>query len=118
MNKFFVTPRCCKEVDEHATVYLSLPIEYFDGDLEASKAMKPVWKIRSYNVRWGPEITWSTEVVKFCPHCGTPLPDIEPSNLKKVYVLEKSGDYCGLCKNRNRECTCKPPEFAWKPKRK
>lgn len=58
--------------------------------------------------------------VKFCPHCGTKLPDVERLKEEelpgKIHVPVDDGNYCGTCEDRSGRCTCWPPEAAWRIK--
>jgi hypothetical protein len=102
----FVTPRCCKEVQEHKTVFLSV--------FELMAKCDPTWKGRSFNSFF--QCVGSIKV-DFCPHCGTHVPEVEESNsLEKICVMDESQDYCDTCSERLGCCECLPEEFKWKPK--
>jgi hypothetical protein len=102
----FVTPVCCKEVQEHKTVFLSV--------FELMERCEPVWKIRSFNSHF--QCT-GTVKAEFCPHCGTNVPEVEKSKTsKKICVMDDMQDYCETCSERLRVCSCLPEEFEWKPK--
>jgi hypothetical protein len=54
----------------------------------------------------------------FCPHCGTPLPEIERVPEAElpgpIHEPVGDGDYCGTCDERSRNCICMFPECAWR----
>jgi hypothetical protein len=53
---------------------------------------------------------------KFCPYCGTAVPEmrrVSPST--PVCRVTDGGYYCDTCKERLSSCTCLPPEAAWEP---
>lgn len=54
----------------------------------------------------------------FCPHCGTPLPEIERVPDEELpgptHEPVADGDHCGTCEERSRNCTCMYPEVRWR----
>jgi hypothetical protein len=54
-------------------------------------------------------------VPKFCPYCGTTLPEIRPraKPYKNVCKVTDGGYYCDTCEERLMGCKCHPPECAW-----
>jgi len=52
---------------------------------------------------------------KFCPHCGTPVPEIQRTDnlIGPVYKPSADGDYCATCESRSGCCSCLPPTFLW-----
>lgn len=111
MNAKFVTPRCCQEVQSHVTVYLQYR---FDPErLEPVYDEPPTWHTRGWDIGW----EWPrSSPAKFCPHCGTAVPEIVKVDRSNRKVYTPDDNYCGTCKKRNRECACLPPEFEWGPK--
>jgi len=107
-----ITPKCCKEVQEKNTVFLSFDIEdFYDGDPEGQKNKKPKWKSGCHT-----DSGWDHVEVKFCPHCATPVPEIKKrSTTKKICNVTDGGYYCDTCKERCQACTCYRPEYAWEP---
>jgi len=61
-------------------------------------------------------------IPKFCPHCGTALPEIERVPKEElpdpVYYPEYDGGYCETCNERSMCCTCYPPEVGWRTVKK
>ncbi len=110
----FVTPKCCKEVKENATVYLSFMWPELNKILFGDLTITPKWYIRSWNKEGQSE---SKTVAKFCPHCAKEVPEIElRQTAKKLCVVTDGGYYCDTCKKRWSHCKCLPLEFKWKPK--
>ena len=105
-EKDFVTPKCCKENDEHAALFLSLDI--YEGE------KKPKWVVRVYDKKYHCD---NVIEAKFCPFCSKPVTKIVPSRIKeKIMKVTDGGYYCDTCKDRISNCQCLPPEFAWKAK--
>jgi hypothetical protein len=113
-----VTTGCCKESIEHKVVRL-----YFDVNYETFTSyddLKPTWTARGFkNWTGNSSENYYSEAyvdVKFCPFCGTKVPDIELNNsVNKKEVHNGDLDYCETCGERNMCCECLPPEFKWKP---
>jgi hypothetical protein len=52
--------------------------------------------------------------VLYCPYCGEKLPEMELVEFPKSVKIAKYGeDYCETCKERNMNCICLPPDFAY-----
>jgi hypothetical protein len=85
---------------------------------------KPVWETGiAVDVRHAlsirPDVRFSEQPPPtFCPHCGTPLPEIErrpPEEIPgPVHRPVADGDHCGTCGERSRCCSCMDPAVAWK----
>ena len=83
---------------------------------------RPRWSIQNHfeTLQEANPGRWHEEKVpspKYCPHCGTKLPDVErrPEPPGPVHVPVSDGDYCGTCDQRSQCCTCFYPEVAWRP---
>jgi hypothetical protein len=110
-NKQFITPHCCREMEYFASVYLSMDIYRDGGDKKV-----PKWHVRTWDESYQCK---SEREAKFCPHCGTPVPKVVPSNYKgKICKVTDGGYYCDTCGERLMACKCKPSEFAWKAEEK
>lgn len=111
-----VTPQCCSQSKESKVPYLEFKRE--NDSYMFLRDMKPVWCVKGVYKYEHSEAQWevSTEV-KFCPFCGTNLPEIELNPLaknKSIYDTD-SGDYCETCNERSMCCECLPAPFRWKP---
>lgn len=106
-----VTLQCCEDARNNSTVFLA----YKDLlECNVSKEIKPVWMVRGW---YTPYDCLTYGEVKFCPHCATPVPEIEPSKIKgRIQKITDGGYYCDTCKKRLMECQCLPPTQAWKIK--
>jgi hypothetical protein len=106
-----VVLKCCEEVQENSTVFLGY--ENLD-ECNVSKKDIPVWMVRGWHTPFRC-VSWAR--VNFCPHCGTPVPEIEPSKKRKrIQKVTDGGYYCDTCKKRLMECDCLPASHAWKIK--
>lgn len=86
---------------------------------------KPIWRagmsvdFNIFNAAHPEASIFARPPAKFCPFCGTPLPEIERITKKKelpgrLYTPEADGDYCGTCDARSMNCTCMYPECGWR----
>lgn len=89
----FITPKCCKEVQEKQTVFLSFDQEALI-DPEGQEKHKPKWRLRFYNINLQ---RWSSTEVKYCPHCGSPVPKIKRRDTKRKICSIKDTGYCDTC---------------------
>ena len=126
--KHLITPHCCSDVELHKTVFLQYSslenagqnIPDWTYDDEADKVVgkgyvgiKPEWGIKGVHKEYNCE-EWVS--VKFCPHCGKLVPEIEENPLADTAKLANNDDeYCNTCGERNMCCQCLPPWFAWRP---
>jgi hypothetical protein len=115
-----VTLECCAKAKKFRTVILSYgsqskaiyDLEVFDGSL------KPKWCTRTLPQLAAENFSEIVEV-DFCPHCGTPVPEIEPRVTdKKISRYSDGGYYCDTCKERLSSCSCLPTIFCWQIKAK
>lgn len=106
----FVTPKCCEDVQKFKTIYLA--IDYY-AFCEGNNEAPPEWRVRCRSDEYDSD---SSEVAKFCPHCGTPVPEVEPSGCDRNICTSLDGDYCNTCNERLMSCRCLPPEQRWKVK--
>ena len=113
------TPTCCKAARKYPAV--TYKVNVYDG--EDSHKAKGQWTIalhselsrsrsmgdRSYYKR-RPE-------PKFCPYCGTPLPEMKrKSPVPKTVCRVTDGGYdCDTCKESLNTCLCDPIESAFEP---
>ena len=116
-----VTPQCCEESTKRKVPFLEFPWEKNEKRNGFLKNRKPVWCVKAIDA-----ITYtSTDIneyedpmeAKYCPYCGTNLPEIElnpNAKRRKIYNTD-SGDYCESCKERSMCCNCLPAPFRWKP---
>lgn len=80
-------------------------LRVLDYSREAT-ALRPRWTIGGYDI-------------DYCPFCGKKLPEVElmPDPPSPIWNGDDDDDdYCGVCKQRNRGCTCLPPEAAYRVK--
>ena len=114
-NQELTTPRCCEEVIQYRSVYLRYPEDAIYGsNKNGQKGFKPQW-VTGINDQAGERVS-GPAIARYCPHCGTPTPEIiKRSTKKKICVVTDGGYYCDTCKERLRECQCALPEYAWEP---
>lgn len=112
MTTKFITPNCCKTVKETKSIILDVDyLAYIDGDTEQI----PKWYTHGW---WEVFQTWKKEEASFCPHCGTPVPEIEPAERKaKICTITDGGYYCDTCTKRLGDCRCLPVVFRWRVKK-
>ena len=117
-----VTPHCCEESNKSKLPYLEFIYEDNYHDRGFLKDKKPVWCVKSigsFGSKYGDEtIEFESNIpAKFCPFCGTNVPEIELNPLakrRKIYNTD-SGDYCESCGERSMCCNCIPAPFRWRP---
>lgn len=120
MRHDFITPVCCEEVQRLHTIFLAMPESYHE-DGSGKKSLldhKPVWRVAHFPRNEHNAHAWTAEA-KFCPHCGTSVPDVEPSgDPRKICEYSDGGYYCDTCQERLMSCRCMPSVYAWKVKGK
>lgn len=118
-REVYLTPECCKPVQNFVAIYLKFPWGSEDGDDSS-----PEWELRLEHLEaapgYGGDYTRRGPAKPlFCPYCGTKLPEIEinPKPPKPLAVITDGGYYCATCEERLMSCECFAPEFAWRIKR-
>lgn len=107
-TQFIVTPACCSAVVWDKFVHLTVDD---DGKPGWSLALAPYHE-RGASV-WEPPRT-----PKFCPYCGSSLPDIEPRlGVTAPVFSSEEGYYCDTCRERCDCCICLPRSALWQPVR-
>jgi len=108
----FITPNCCEEVKKNSTVFLRHSrFELYES--KGQENIKPKWYCMTWDIK---QNTFDRVQVTYCPHCNKKLPDVTKRKTKRtVCVITDGGFYCDTCGIILTECTCYPPEYAWKP---
>jgi len=116
-----VVPDCCKQVKRTGAVFVTVETDpHFTGSPTPVAHWGVRWlefTVRHYlmdqNTPWNQLVADHTP--KFCPFCGTPLPELVPRELAPTHEPAADGDYCGTCEERSSSCKCWPLACRWKP---
>lgn len=106
-------PTCCKAAQDYPAVTYQVDVYHDEGKhgWEAHLHSRLVEIFGSL----GPKYYEDRPVAKFCPYCGTTLPEMMLDKTVKVCVVTDGVDYCDTCNQRLRACLCDPPSAAYKP---
>lgn len=113
--RLHVTPACCDQIRWTRAVVLSAegpgrPVWVARVEFDADCACPPgVTRAHAW------ESMMSSLLARWCPHCGSPVPSVEPRpGVRSPIQRIEGGDYCTGCRS-SRHCSCLPPEAAWQP---
>jgi hypothetical protein len=120
-RRLLIVPGCCEESSKNLLVTLRLDSNDIYENEEGQENSKPRWEVR--NSFWNyincySRGEWPEPIVKFCPHCGEKMPEIQKRKepLSPVCSVTDGGYYCDSCEERLHACKCWPCEAHWEVK--
>jgi len=117
-RRLLTIPGCCDESKILVTVVLGLSgNDIYEND-KGQADCKPAWVIRSSFLERFDHQQWICQprlIVKFCPHCGKPMPEIQKRKvpLSPIANITDGGYHCDTCNERLQCCNCWPCEAHW-----
>ncbi len=118
IRNLVIVPGCCEKSSKLMTVALQLSYDEIYEQNKEQDNCTPQWVINS-SFKECLEYTYREDlprlIVKFCPHCATPMPAIQlrQEPLFPVLSVADGGYYCDTCDERLSSCSCWPPEAKW-----